>query len=383
MKTDKTDIKIALFFGSDYPPVQNGPSIQHYALAKKLALNYKVYVHSCKQKKPVLDKIYNQILKFTLILRIINNNYNLVILPLWQKQSIYMYMIRFFLKKPYILLIEGSDFFDFTYPILSKKGFLYNIYANYLKYSLLSIVKGSSGVLTYLEIFQHLIKYGVDRDKFRLMPTTYDIDYLKTNVDNNLIWKKDNIMNILFFGNLEDNKGVKNLINIIPAIIKVNNNVMFHIVGRGTLFYDLIAYTKLNNISDYVKFYGYINHDDIGNYIISSDVVINPLVWCAGLGMATIEVLIMKKLLILGNANLTIKKMHEKYGCYILVEPKNESDLYEKILLVMNNKKMNELVIRNIDDFIKNELSDDYLKLKLEKIVDDSITYYKKSRKNI
>jgi glycosyltransferase involved in cell wall biosynthesis len=378
MKTEKNDTKIALFFGADFPPTQNGPSFHHYFLAKKLALNYKVYVYSCTQKNTILNKIYNQVLKFTFILKIINNNYDLLIIPLWTKQDIHRYLVRYFFKKPYIVLIEGSDFFDFTYPRLSKKGFLFNIYGIFLKNSLLDIVKGSSGVLAPLDIFQYLNKYNVDKNKYRLLPLLYDTNYIRESVNDNFIWKKDNITNILFFGRLEDNKGIKYLVNIIPAIIKVNNNVKFHIIGNGTLLYDLISYTKLNNISNYVTFYGYIDHNKISNYIRSSDVIINPSTWGAGLGMATIETLIMKKLLILGNVNITTKKIHEKYGCYILVEPKNELDLYEKLLEVLNNKKMNETVIKNIDDFIKYEMNDNYIKLKLEKIVYDSINYYKK-----
>jgi len=378
MKTDKTDTKIALFFGSDFPPTQSGPSFHHYFLAKKLALNNKVYVYSFIYKNTILNKIYNQVLKFTFILQIINNDYDLLIIPLWTKQDIFRYLIRYLFKKPYITLIEGSDFFDSVYPALSKKGLLFKIYGIFLRNSLSDIVKGSSGVLSTLEIFQYLSKFNVDKNKFRLLPLLYDASNIMESVNNNIIWKKDNITNILFFGRLEDNKGIKYLVNIIPAIIKVNNNVKFHIIGNGTLLHDLISYTKLNKIQNYVIFYGYVDHNKIYDYIRSSDIVVNPSTWGAGLGMATLETLVMRKLLILGNVNLTTKNLHDKYGCYILVEPKNELDLYEKILEVLNNKKLSETVINNIDDFLKYELSDEPVKLKLEKIVSDSINYYKK-----
>ncbi len=368
--------KIALFFNWVYPPTQGGPSTFNYYLAEKLAINHKVFLFTCLKKRSLINSIYNQVLQISFIIRLINNDYDIIILPCWQIQDVYRYLIKIFSNKPYVLLFIGSDFFDNTYPSLIKKGSLHKLYGIYLKNSMLKIIESSSGILSSIDIFESLNKFNVDKEKDRLLPIIYNIKDVQKIVINKSPWKKDDSHHILFFGNLIEGKGVRYLIYAVPYILLVTKKVKFHIIGDGPLLSELISFVKNNHLDDHVVFHEYVNHNVIGDYILAADIVVNPLVYGASLGTSSIETLCLKKPLIIGNANAHIKQIYLKYHCYLIVEPKNEKDISEKILMLLD-KNNSDAVVENIDKFIKNELYDKIIEDKLNKAIEDSINYHK------
>jgi glycosyltransferase involved in cell wall biosynthesis len=369
--------KICLLVDSDFPPDEGGPSTIHLNLSKKLVeINYEVYIVNYVKKNNIFSIIKYQIYKISSGLHILNNDYDLIITPLWYHQTISRYILRFFVKKPYIIIVHGSDFFQSGYPNLVQRGFLPKLYANYLKGCLKTVVDGSCGIISTKEIFNYMSSLlGIDEDKYRLLNFIYDKNFIKV-VDASPPWEKDDAFHVLFYGRFHESKGFLYLLNAIPKIIEHSKNVKFHLVGDGPLKGEAVKFINEKRLSNHVVFHGYVPHDKIISYILVADCVVNPITWGAGLGTVTYEVISQKKPLILGNANITISNLYEQYKCYLLVKPYDADDIANKIIMMMDDPKLIAGLKQNIDRFIINEFNEEAIMSKIKNIIEESKAYY-------
>jgi glycosyltransferase involved in cell wall biosynthesis len=367
--------KICLLVDSNFFPDQEGPSNIHTLLSQILVkTGYEVYVINFVRNHTIINFLKYQIFRITSGLHILNNEYDVIITPLWINQSPSRFIIRYFTKKPYILMVHGSDYFQTIYPELIKKGSVYKIVAHFFKNTIKIIIDGSSGVISTEEIFNYLISYGIDEKKFHLLNFIYSFDSKRIQ-EINPAWNKNDKFHVLFYGRFHESKGFLNLINAIPKIIRHNNNVIFHFIGDGPQNY--IARKRILNdhLSGYVIFHGKITHEKIFSYIKASDCIVNPITYGAGPGTVALEVLSQKKLLILGNANITIEKLYKKYKCFLLIKPNDVEDIANKIIMTMDDPKITFNMIKNIDNFLLEELDNEKISNKIKKIIEESKIY--------
>jgi glycosyltransferase involved in cell wall biosynthesis len=369
--------RICLLVDSNFFPDQEGPSNIHTLLSKMLVQSgYEVYVINFIKNHTIINFLKYQIFRITSGLHILNNEYDIIITPLWIFQSPSRFIIRYFSKKPYILMVHGSDYFQTIYPELVKKGSVYRLVAQFFKITIKMIIDGSSGVISTEEIFNYLISYGIDKRKFHLLNFIYSFDSKKI-MEINPAWKKDDKFHILFYGRFHESKGFLNLINAIPKIIRHNDKVIFHLVGDGPQNYSARKMIFDNNLSEYVSFHGVIAHENIYSYIKASDCIVNPVTYGAGPGTVALEVLSQKKPLILGNANITIEKLYRKYKCFLLIQPNDVEDIVNKILMIMDDPKVSFALINNIDNFLLEELDNEKISNKIIQFIEESKIYKK------
>jgi len=131
---------------------------------------------------------------------------------------------------------------------------------------------------------------------------------------------------------------IKGQIYILKALKKLRKEEIklpkFIFVGDGPERENLEHFTEENSLSN-VKFVGEVL--DVGQYLKQIDVFVFPSL-SEGLGVAIIEALVAKKLIIASNIG-GIRELiqHNKTG--ILVKPTNVDDLYKAIKWVLENKE--------------------------------------------
>ncbi len=164
-----------------------------------------------------------------------------------------------------------------------------------------------------------VIYNGIDFDKF--------LSYQKLDKD----WEP-------VFGTVARLDKIKGHIYILKALKKLKDDgiklPVFIFVGNGPERENLEHFTENNGLSN-VRFVGEVL--DIGQYLKQMDVFVLPSL-SEGLGIAIVEALVAKKLIIASSVD-GIKELikHNKTG--ILVKPTNIDDLYEAIRLVLENKE--------------------------------------------
>lgn len=116
-----------------------------------------------------------------------------------------------------------------------------------------------------------------------LISYKYFNDILSRKEENS----KSDILNILYVGKLEENKGVHVLIKAMNSLIKKNISKSFffklNIVGSGVMKEELQNLVDKLGINSQVEFYGFIDDADLlANIYASNDIFVVPTVYAEG-----------------------------------------------------------------------------------------------------
>lgn len=86
-----------------------------------------------------------------------------------------------------------------------------------------------------------------------------------------------NIISVLFVApHFFKEKGVWDILRVIPSVVKCHKRVSFVLVGSGGEDQAMKKYCKEEKLEDYVIFKGYIKNEDIVNLYLYSDIFILP-----------------------------------------------------------------------------------------------------------
>src|SRR5680860_81706 len=191
--------------------------------------------------------------------------------------------------------------------------------------------KASRVVSISNEVKEFLIEY------FKVPHSKIEVIYNGVDFEKFLSFQKADKDWEPIFGTIARLDKIKGHIYILKAFKKLKNEGVklprFIFIGNGSERENLEYFTKENGLSN-VKFVGEVL--DVGDFLKQIDVFVFPSL-SEGLGVAIIEALIAKKLIIASNIG-GIKELikHNKTG--ILVKPANTDDLYKAIKRVLENK---------------------------------------------
>jgi glycosyltransferase involved in cell wall biosynthesis len=174
-------------------------------------------------------------------------------------------------------------------------------------------------------------KFGVKKQKIRMIPQPVKIDYSKKKAT------KDSNFNILYVGRLEYSKGV----DLLLRACKLLNiqNLKIHIVGDGTEKEALEELSKELQIEKNVIFYGYMKNDELPNIYSNADLFVHPGRWPEPLGRTIIEAMIFGLPLVVSDKGAP---KWSSRGCSLIFKAGDVVDLSEKIQNVYTNNKLRE-----------------------------------------
>lgn len=81
---------------------------------------------------------------------------------------------------------------------------------------------------------------------------------------------------IVFVGRISREKGVLNLVEAIPKVLAIRNDLSFLLVGNGALFQDIQQRVKKEKIASKVKFTGWVPHDKLPEYLNEAKLLVLP-----------------------------------------------------------------------------------------------------------
>jgi glycosyltransferase involved in cell wall biosynthesis len=184
-----------------------------------------------------------------------------------------------------------------------------------------------------------LVEKGkINSDKIIVIPNGIDINKIPAKA----IFEKpkffENKIIIGSIGNLRKAKGYEYLLKSIKIITEKYKNIMFIIAGKGKEYQNLLNMSNNLNISEYVKFVGFIK--EIYSYISFFDILVIPSLW-EGFPVIALEAMAMKKPIVATNSgDIPIIINNGSNG--LIVEPKDPSSMANAIIYLLNNPQIRQ-----------------------------------------
>ncbi|PKM92337.1 MAG: hypothetical protein CVU81_01000 [Euryarchaeota archaeon HGW-Euryarchaeota-1] len=193
-----------------------------------------------------------------------------------------------------------------------------------------------------------LISLGADKEKIVTISPSVNTQNFNPDNDGSKIRKLldwDNNPIVISTRAFKPIYDIECLINAIPIITKKIPNARFIIKGEGFSENKLKTMVKELGISDSVKFIGYVQYNELANYLSCADVYVSTSL-SEGLGISNLEAIACGLPAIL--ADITSTRNLMKKGLSItLFPPKNSKILAEKIIYSIKNRESEEIKKEN------------------------------------
>lgn len=218
-------------------------------------------------------------------------------------------IFKTYLKRRFSFFVsKHSDFAFFTGSGIQSE------YKNHVKQSLLTIPI-----------------VNIDRSKFFRRPYYPYLFEKKT-------------IKLLFVGSINENKGIKFLIQSLGMIQK--ENIFLDIIGPGEKINNYIILTESLGLQDRVTFHGYLNNDDnLLSFYRNADIFILPS-FSEGMPRVLYEAMSQGVPVITTPVN-SIPYLFEDVKDCLFIEPGNARDIASKINMLIDEKDLNSYLANN------------------------------------
>ena len=164
---------------------------------------------------------------------------------------------------PYIVSLRGSDVPGFNERFAFQYVFLSPIIRHIWRQAR-AVVANSAGLQDLAHrtdpmLPLHLIPNGIDTREFTL------------RADRN-----DGRIVLLTVARLIQRKGIDDLIQALPEVLKECPDLLVRIIGEGNMEEDLRTLARDLGVADHVEFLGYIRHEELPDRYAASDIFILP-----------------------------------------------------------------------------------------------------------
>ncbi|MFH1259482.1 MAG: asparagine synthase (glutamine-hydrolyzing), partial [Elusimicrobiota bacterium] len=236
------------------------------------------------------------------------------------------YIIKKFLGIPYSVFFYGAEFRG--YP--------------YLRYILRIIMNNAANVFTISNFSKNeYLKQNLKNKNIHILNPGVNVSSFKPGtVSDNLNEKKI----ILTVSRLDENKGIDTVINLMPEIWKKFPETEYLIVGKGP------CETKLKKLAnsidkDRIIFAGEVSDEQLPTYYNLCDVFVlltrdvPEKGYIEGFGIVFLEASACGKPIVAGKTGGVVDAVIDNLTG-LLVEPSNEKEIVEKILLLLTDKAL-------------------------------------------
>lgn len=182
---------------------------------------------------------------------------------------------------------------------------------------------------------------------------------------------------LLFVGRLAEKKGVKYLIDAMPAVIQEHPKTKLLIVGSGSLENELKKQIKNLNLENDVIFTGAIPNNELPSYYATADIFIGPSIIAKGgdaegFGLVFVEALMSKTCVITSDFK-AISDIIKNEDTGIQIDVRNQKIFSEKIIKLIDNAKERKRLVENGYNFVKDNFTWDIITDKYRNLIDKMI----------
>lgn len=205
--------------------------------------------------------------------------------------------------------------------------------------------------------------------EYKLIYNFVDTDQFSTNVTTPVTQNK-----LVFIGAVCEKKGIRQLIQALPIIKTVFQDISLDVIGRDWFFPDGSSYIKYlkeelgEEALNIANFIGAIPYEEIPERIASAEVCVFPS-HMESFGLTIVEAMAMKKPVVAGN----IAPFNEIAGCSGVVsfcDPFSPEDIADKIINLLKDKKR----MKDMGEKSKQRIDQLFTK---KTILAENIAYYK------
>ena len=225
------------------------------------------------------------------------------------------------------------------------------------------VLKKADGVHCDAEhMTEELAELGADPKKISLIYFGTDIRNFKPKQKNEKLEKELGIFDsptIISLRNLTPIYDVESLIKAIPLVLKEIPEAKFVIAGRGSREAELKQLAQSLNVSDSIRFVGFIPNDELPEYLVSADVYVSTSLSDAGLAASTAEAMACGLPVVITDFGDNRKWVEDNINGFI-VPLKDPKALAEKIIYLLENEDIrktfgerNRKIIEEKNDYYK------------------------------
>jgi len=190
------------------------------------------------------------------------------------------------------------------------------------------------------------------------------IDLERFNPNNQKIEKfKDQRINILFLGRIEQRKGLIYLLKAFKILTEKFSNLRLIVVGGGELKKECQDWVRDNGLNN-VCFEGKVKDEKVPGYYAVSDIFVSPAIFGESFGLVLLEAMA-SGVPVVAFANQGYKGLlKDKRGAF-LVPPKDYVGLAKKLEILVNDKglrkTMGEKGIQEAEQYAWSKVCDQVL----------------------
>lgn len=262
--------------------------------------------------KNLLGRIINNFLIFYYLIKI---NPDIIINIVRNISSLTLYFYQKFRI--------NTKIYQFLAGEITEKSFFSNL--------LVKILKTQEGIYVMNSDSQNFLKRKLNRDVKRFFPL-YTEQFYNTNINKKVT--NDNEFNIFYCGRFSEEKGIWDLLEIIHRVD--DENIRFHLMGSGNELKHFEKEMEKRKLFSKVKFYGYVPHKELYNYLKQADIGIIPS-QTEGLCQVAVEFLLSKvPVLATNTGGLKDLIKNEKNG-FLINKNHKVSGFIDRIKYLKNN----------------------------------------------
>ncbi|MCH7492260.1 glycosyltransferase family 4 protein [Patescibacteria group bacterium] len=192
---------------------------------------------------------------------------------------------------------------------------------------------------------------------FRTSPekilVTYEAvdDPIKVAEDKNII-RKYSIKSpyLLYVGNAYPHKNIDGLLAAFKRIIKIKPNLNLVLVGKDDYFFRRLKQTvRRQEMNREVIFTGFVTDSDLPSLYHHAELYIFPS-FCEGFGLPALEAC-SYGLPVVASDNSSLPEILDKAAVYF--DPHQEDDIYDKVVSVLDDKSLQDRLIKNGYDRVR------------------------------
>jgi len=242
---------------------------------------------------------------------------------------------------------------------------LVNKISNFLTTKAIKYFKGK--VDDYIALTQALknlyVENGYNRSKITVIPNMYDPKFIKRN--NNRGSKKS--INLLYSGQLGDNKGVLDLIKAFDIIRKRHNSTYLTILGKGKYEQLISNYLKEYELEEFVTL-KYRKYPNIKHEYFSSDILIHPAKWFEPFSRVWLEAMCANLYIVSTNNPSALEILKDKAIFYNSEDKKGLVDAIKKAIISLKN---GDIIYQDLNEYSPEIVVKNIVKLYQKKIYND------------